>query len=145
MPGIVVGMDGSLHARHALDWAMREAAMRHVALTVLAVNPAMASPWTGNPLAVPNDEQTERQVRGAAQEAIAKSASELGEAQPASVTVAAFAGFPAQALIDASKSADLIVIGSRGTGGFATLRLGSISSQVVHHAACPVVIVPSDR
>jgi nucleotide-binding universal stress UspA family protein len=145
MPGIVVGMDGSLHARHALDWGMREAAMRHVALTVLAINPAMASPWTGNPLSVPNDAQTEQQVRAAAQEAIAKSASEIGEAQPASVAVAAFSGYPAQALIDASKSADLIVIGSRGTGGFATLRLGSISSQVVHHAACPVVIVPSDR
>jgi nucleotide-binding universal stress UspA family protein len=145
MPGIVVGMDGSLHARHALDWAMREAAMRHVALTVMAVNPAMASPWTGNPLKVPNDAQTELQVRGAAQDAIAKSASELGEAQPASVTVAAFSGFPAQALIEASRSADLIVLGSRGTGGFETLRLGSISNQVVHHAACPVVIVPSDR
>ena len=145
MPGIVVGMDGSLHARQALDWAMREAAMRHAPLTVLAVNPAMASPWTGNPLTVPNDAQTEREVREAALEAVAKSASEVGEPQPASVTVAAFSGFPAQALIDASKSADLIVIGSRGTGGFTTLRLGSISSQVVHHAVCPVVIVPSDR
>jgi nucleotide-binding universal stress UspA family protein len=145
MAGIVVGMDGSLHARNALDWAMREAAIRHAALTVLAVNPAMASPWSGNPLTVPNDAQTELQVRAAAQEAIAKSASEIGEAQPTSITVAAFSGFPAQALIEASRSADLIVMGSRGTGGFNTLRLGSISSQVVHHAACPVVIVPSDR
>jgi nucleotide-binding universal stress UspA family protein len=145
MPGIVVGMDGSLHARQALDWAMREAAMRHAALTVLAVNPAMASPWTGNPLAAPNDAQVVAQVREAAQEAVAKSASEIGEAQPASVAVAVFSGFPAKALIEASHGADLIVIGSRGTGGFESLLLGSISGQVVHHAACPVVIVPSDR
>jgi nucleotide-binding universal stress UspA family protein len=145
MAGIVVGMDGSLHARHALDWAMREAAMRHVALTVLAVSPAMVSPWTGNTMTMPNDAQTVRQVREAAREAIAKSASEIGEAQPASVAVTAFSGLPAQALIEASRSADLIVIGSRGTGGFDSLRLGSISNQVVHHGACPVVIVPSDR
>jgi nucleotide-binding universal stress UspA family protein len=145
MPGIVVGMDGSLHARHALDWAMREAAMRHAALTVLAVNPVMASPWTGNPLTVPNDAQIVAQVREAAQEAVAKSAGEIGEAQPASVAVAVFSGFPAKALIEGSRNADLIVIGSRGTGGFESLLLGSISGQVVHHAACPVVIVPSDR
>jgi nucleotide-binding universal stress UspA family protein len=137
-------MDGSLHARQALDWAMREAAMRHAALTVLAVNPAMASPWTGNPLTVPNDTQIVDQVRAAAQEAVAKSAGELGEAQPDSVAVAVFSGFPAKALIEASRNAELLVIGSRGTGGFESLLLGSISGQVVHHAACPVVIVPSD-
>ena len=145
MPGIVVGMDGSLHARHALDWAMREAAMRHAALTVLAVNPVMASPWTGNPFPTSSDADAEDRVREAAHEAVAKSAGELGEAQPASVTVAVFSGFPATALIEGSPSADLIVIGSRGTGGFESLLLGSISGQVVHHAACPVVIVPSDR
>ncbi|HMG65886.1 MAG TPA: universal stress protein [Streptosporangiaceae bacterium] len=145
MPGIVVGMDGSLHARQAPDWAMREAAMRQAALTVLAVNPVMASPWTGNPLAAPNDAQIVAQVREAAQEAVAKSASEIGEARPASVAVAVLSGFPAKALIEASHSADLIVIGSRGTGGFESLLLGSISGQVVQHAACPVVIVPSDR
>jgi nucleotide-binding universal stress UspA family protein len=96
MPGIVVGMDGSLHARHALDWAMREAALRHATLTVLAVNPVMASPWTGNPLTAPNGTQIEDQVREAAREAVAKSASELGEAQPTSVAVAVFSDFPGQ-------------------------------------------------
>jgi nucleotide-binding universal stress UspA family protein len=144
MPGIVVGVDGSVHARRALDWAMREAATRHVALTVLAVNPAMASPWTRNPLAVPAGKETLLEMRQAVEEAIAKSASEMGEAQPAAVTVTVFSGFPAQALIKASGDADLIVIGSRGAGGFESLLLGSISSQVVHHTACPVVIVPSD-
>jgi len=57
------------------------------------------------------------------------------------VTVRAVSGIPAQELINASHDADLLVVGSRGGGGFAGLRMGSVSSQVVHHAACPVVVV----
>ena len=121
--------------------------MRHVALTVLAVNPAMASPWTGNPLTVPNDAETVRQVREAAHEAIAKAAADVGEAQPVSVAVTAFSGFPAQALIEASRSADLIVIGSRGLRGLKSKLLGSTSAHVLHHALRPVVVVrhPDDH
>lgn len=66
----------------------------------------------------------------------------MGESRPASVTVPAGNGFPAQELIDASRDADLLVVESRGTGGFARLLMGSISNQVVHHAYCPMVVVP---
>jgi nucleotide-binding universal stress UspA family protein len=145
MAGIVVGVDGSEHAHRALDWAMREAAARHVDLTVLTVVPAQASPWTGHPLTVPDGDAAVERAREAIQEAVTKSASELGDSQPASVTVNAFAGFPARSLIEASQTADLVVVGSRGAGGFATLLLGSTSQQVSHHSACPVVIVPSHR
>jgi len=145
MSGIVVGVDESVHARQALDWAMREAATRNTSLTVLTVVPAMASPFTGHPLSVPNVDEVMRSARQAAEEAVAKSAGEIGEAQPTSVEVKVFAGFPAQSLIDASAGAELVVVGSRGAGGFAELLLGSVSSQLVHHAGCPVVIVPSGR
>lgn len=145
MPGIVVGVDGSAHARHALDWAMREAAMRQVPLTVLTINPAMHSPWTGNRLTMPGEAEAIRQAREAVEAAVAQSSADLGAERPVSATVTVISGFPANSLIDASRDADLIVIGSRGTGGFPALLLGSISSQVVHHAECPVVIVPSDR
>jgi nucleotide-binding universal stress UspA family protein len=143
MPGIVVGIDESVHSHQALDWAMREAALRSTTLTVLTVIPAMASPWTGHQLAVPDEVEMTKRARQAVDEAVAKSTGELGDSKPTQVTVRVFAGYPARALVDASKDADLVVVGSRGGGGFATLLLGSVSSQVAHHAACPVVIVPA--
>jgi nucleotide-binding universal stress UspA family protein len=145
MPGIVVGVDGSTHARAVLDWAMREAATRHDVLTVLAVSPAEASPWTHRPLTMPAEGTVVTEARQAVEKVVSEVAGEIGAAQPESVTVKAFSGFPARALIDASRAADLIVIGSRGAGGFETLLTGSISSQVVRHAACPAVVVPVGR
>jgi nucleotide-binding universal stress UspA family protein len=145
MSGIIVGVDQSVHGRKALDWAMREAGLRQSALGVLTVIPAMASPWTGNPLSVPNADHEIEEARRAVEEAVAKSTSELTGPKPPSVTVKVFTGFPSQALVDASGEAELVVVGSRGTGGFSSLMLGSVSSQVAHHAGCPVVIVPSDK
>lgn len=81
----------------------------------------------------------------AADELTHKVVSQLGEARPDSVTVRAISGYPAEELIEQSRDADLVVVGSRGAGGFAKLMLGSISSQVVEHAHCPVVVVASDR
>ena len=69
----------------------------------------------------------------------------LGETRPPSITIKAVNGFPVEVLIDAGKDADMIVLGSRGTGGFARLMLGSTASQVAHHAKCPVLIVPAEE
>lgn len=145
MPGIVVGMDNSAHAQQALDWAMREAGMRQAALTVMSVIPAMASPWTGNPLTVPDADAAVQYASQAVEEAIAKASSNITGPQPPSVSVKVVTGFPAQSLVEAARDAELVVVGSRGSGGFATALVGSVSNQVAHHATCPVVIVPSDR
>jgi nucleotide-binding universal stress UspA family protein len=123
---------------------MKEAAVRHAALTVLTVHEVAASYWN-NPILYPADQPMQEKARQAAEEAVAKVTSQLGESQPESVTVRAVSGFAAQELIDASNDADLLVVGSRGAGGFARLMMGSISSKVVHHAACPVVTVPGTR
>jgi nucleotide-binding universal stress UspA family protein len=121
---------------------MREAALRQVPLTVLAVHEVMASYWTGNPLPVPGDAPELEKTRMAAEQVVAEAAQGLGGDRP-QVTVTAINGFAAKALIDASADSDLVVVGNRGGGGFPRLSLGAVASQVVHHAHCPVVVVPS--
>ena len=56
MPGIVVGVDGSANARFALEWAIKEGAIKNAPVTVVTVNEVAASFWTGNPITVPADE-----------------------------------------------------------------------------------------
>jgi nucleotide-binding universal stress UspA family protein len=145
MPGITVGIDGSDNAHHALTWAMKEAAQRDVPLTVLTVHETIQGYWSHQPLTFSGDAQRVEDARQAAEEAVAQVARETGEDKQPKVTVHAINGFAAQALIDASADADLVVVGTRGGGGFPHLALGGVSSQVVHHARCPVVVVPYAR
>ncbi len=144
MSGITVGIDGSAHSTRALEWAIKEAAIRHAPVTVLTVHTVPMSGWTGNPITLPQDAEDQEKAQRAAEEMTLKATSQLDGAQPSSVTVRAISGFPVQELIEASRTADLMVVGSRGAGGFARLMIGSVSSQVVHHAHCPVVVVPSE-
>jgi len=136
-------VDGSHHAQPALDWAAKEAGIRHAPLTVLTVHEVASNHWTGNPVILPEDEAQRDEAQKLAEAAAAKATEGLGDAKPSSVTVRAISGLAARELINASRDADLVVVGSRGGGGFATLMLGSVSSQVVHHATCPVVVIPS--
>jgi nucleotide-binding universal stress UspA family protein len=140
--GIVVGVDGSANSEQALHWAMEEAAAHNAPLTIIAVHPVMKSYWTGRPVSLEVDHPALEHTREAVEKLTQEAASRLGDARPASVNVRVFDGFPAEELIEASHDADVIVVGSRGGGGFARLLLGSVSSQVVQHAACPVVVVP---
>jgi nucleotide-binding universal stress UspA family protein len=143
MPGIIVGIDGSSHSQLALDWAMREAVLRREPLSVLTVVQLSAAGWHGMVVS-PSSQEVVAEARELAREAAAKAAARFGEAAPPS-RVQAVVGSPAEVLIDASQDADLLVLGSRGTGGFTRLTMGSVSTQVSYHAHCPVVIVPGDR
>ena len=67
------------------------------------------------------------------------------ESRPSSVTVRAVTGLPAEALLEAAADADMLVVGSRGAGGFKRLLMGSVSTQVTHHAHCPVVVIPAEN
>jgi nucleotide-binding universal stress UspA family protein len=145
MSGIIAGIDGSAHSARVIEWAVKEAALQNAALTVITVHSVPANPWTGNPTVLAGETAELEHIRETAEELTQKVMSQLGESRPASVTVRAVAGYPAKELIDASGDADLLVVGSRGAGGFARLLQGSVSSQVVQHARCPVVVVPGEN
>lgn len=141
MPGILVGVDGSGHSQQALEWAAKHAALEHVPLTVLTVHELVQSPFTGNPVADAQDRPEVAHARKSVQEAVDKVVAALGDTRPESVSVRVMAGYPAACIIEASKDADLVVVGSRGIGGFAGLMTGSVTTKVVNHAESPVVIV----
>jgi nucleotide-binding universal stress UspA family protein len=141
MSGIVVGIDSSSHSMTALEWAMREAAVHGEPLTVVTVEVVVASGWGGSQVYGADFELRDK-AQKAAEEAVAAIKTKLGDAAPASVTVKALIGQPAEQMLEAAKEADHLILGRRGTGGFSRLTLGSVSSQVAHHASCPVTIVP---
>ena len=145
MSGILVGVDGSDRSRHALEWAVDEAAARNAPLTVLTVCQAYPGIW-----GAPGDYLKDQDHRMQAEEAV-RSETDLvlqkvgDDAQPASVAVRAVIGLPAEELLRAAAAADLVVVGARGVGGFQRLPMGSVSTTVSLHAPCPVVVVPSDE
>jgi nucleotide-binding universal stress UspA family protein len=141
MPGILVGIDGSDHSRKALEWAVHEAGVRGTSLTVLAVHQVAANHWTGDPETYASDAPETDMVRQAAEDAVQKAVSQVGEPAPTSVTVRAVTGVAAHELVAASADADLVVVGSRGGGGFGRMVLGSVSHQVASHAQSPVVVI----
>jgi nucleotide-binding universal stress UspA family protein len=143
MSGIFVGVDGSDHSRLALGWALREAVRHQMPLTVISVHPKPVRPATDIYWAVPDlptDPRDEEVERSALRQFVDKVASETGETLP-DISLVVATGDPAEELIKASRDADLLVVGSRGIGGFAKLLLGSVSSKVAHHAASPVMVI----
>lgn len=139
-PGrIVVGVDGSDTARRALAWAAEEARVRGAQLEVVHT---WQIPYAGGypyALGAPDLDQIEQAARALLDEMVdALDESQLVE--PAERNAAS--GDPAAVLLDVAQAADLLVLGSRGVGGFTGLLLGSTAHHVVHHATCPVVVVP---
>jgi nucleotide-binding universal stress UspA family protein len=143
MPGILVGIDGSGHSQRALEWAMKEAALRHVPLTVLTVHEAITG-YYGGVATYPDDTARTEHAQVAAQTETDKVLAGLDGPHPESVTVKAVHGFPVDELIGAGKDADMIVVGSRGAGGFTRLMMGSVAEQVARHASRPVLVVPHE-
>jgi len=137
MPGIIVGIDGSVYSRRALEWAISEAAIRRMPLTVLTVQQAIAEHWT-------RDADLAEHASKAAQEETDSVLDKLdAEPRPPSVSVQAVVGLPAEEILSAAQGADMIVVGSRGAGGYKKLLMGSVSLQVTYHARCPVVVIPA--
>jgi len=165
MGDIVVGVDDSSGARKALAWAVAEARLRGAALQVAHAH--TREQWAGPlyfasqhaPGAAPArsiSEPSSPELGGVlqAQEAMREAAlgrahelvdallDEVGAAGVEVRTTVVQDRHPADALIELSSGADLLVVGSRGRGGFHGLIIGSVTHALVLHAACPVVVVP---
>ncbi len=135
-PQIVVGIDGSDHSLAALDVAVREARLRGARLEVVHAWTATAV-FAGMEVAPP----PRSEFRAAANQLLDQVVRDIPD--DVEVVCRALEGGVASTLIDASHDADLLVVGSRGRGGFAGLVLGSTSHQVTAHADCPVLVVPA--
>ena len=142
MAGIIVGVDGSDHSRHALEWAMKEAALRDAPLTVMTVH-ALIRGYFGGSVEFPTDHDLAEKAGQVVQAEVDAAANDLGDSAPASVTVRVTSGSVVEELVNAAKDADMLVVGSRGAGGFSRLIMGSVSSLVTQHATCPVVVIPT--
>lgn len=122
---------------------MKEAAVRGVPLTVMTVHQLIKG-YFGGMVHYPDDHVLAEKASQLVQAEVDKTLDESGEPRPESVTVRALSGSVVEELVNAGKDADMLVVGSRGAGGFARLTVGSVSSLVAQHATCPVVIIPSE-
>jgi nucleotide-binding universal stress UspA family protein len=141
---IVVGVDGSEASAAALRWAFDEAIRSQADLEVVSAwnYPVGSEPFVlGGPMVV------ESAVAGTT-ETVHRMVREVRDSRPdADVVVREMpmSGPAAAALLRRAEDADMLVVGSRGRGGFRALLLGSVSQHCVTHAPCPVVVVHPDR
>lgn len=134
MGAIVVGVDDSAGAKEALRFALEEARVRRVGLRAVHALGSLGSYY----LTAVDVGVVHRAAEEMIENAIREVPSEDGSAE---IERGVVEGAPATVLVEESRGADLLVVGSRGHGGFVGLLLGSVSQQCAHHAECPVVIV----
>jgi nucleotide-binding universal stress UspA family protein len=133
---IVVGVDGSPASLGALTWAVRQASLTGAVVEAVTAWQLPAT-YGGYPILAGTDWQADAQ---SVQDIAVKEA--LGD-EATSLVRRVDQGHTVRVLLDASADADLLVVGSRGHGGFTGMLLGSVSENVVAHAPCAVVVVKS--
>lgn len=147
IPGIVVGIDGSADGEAALRWAVADAMLSHQKITLAHVVSPLVGGYSGVGMSTPvwpEDLNDWRQDRG--KQLLANAvhlARSLTDGELEIETVMPF-GAIVRALVELSARTDMLVLGSRGLGTFNRALLGSVSTALVHHAHCPVVLVPAD-
>ena len=135
---IVVGVDGSVPSKAALAWAVKQA--RLTGATVEAVIAWELPATYGYPVPVPVPSDID--YDGLAAEVLAGAIAEVSSpGEPVKIRSTVAEGNAAGVLLDASAGAELLVVGSRGHGGFVEALLGSVGQHCVHHATCPVVVI----
>lgn len=136
---VVVGIDGSAQSKQALRWAASMAGASGARVETIAV---WQYPTSYGWVAVPDDWNPGLDM----EKALAATVDEVfGADRPAGLRLTVVEGYPTTVLLEASKGARMLVVGSRGHGGFAGLLLGSVSAAVAEHASCPVLVVHGDH
>jgi nucleotide-binding universal stress UspA family protein len=138
---VIAATDGSQESMRAVEWAAREATLRKATLRIvaIAVLPQRMIPSPATPEAVAG--MIERSMR----RALAAAAQEVATLEPdLAIETQLLDGAPAQVLVEAAAEASMLVLGSRGAGGFSAMILGSVSRYVATHAAVPVVVARED-
>ena len=144
--GVVVAVDGSPSSQVAVRWAARDAAMRHVALTVVHVAPSLAAPasmWGWPADRIPEEvlEIQENEARRVITEAINVAKDDGAGGDRPEIDSELFFGSPVPTLVDLSKEAQMVVVGCRGRTGRHRRLLGSVSTGLIHHAHRPVAVI----
>lgn len=148
MGRIVVGVDGSASSRAALRFALEEAQLRGATLVAVSAWRLPLSEVPGPfllelpPTPMPALDELQADLGSRVEATLDAALRDTAGAEPAvRIERVVVEDAAAHALIDAARGADMLVVGSRGHGGFPGLLLGSVSGQCVHHAPCPVVVV----
>jgi nucleotide-binding universal stress UspA family protein len=145
---IVVGTDGSPASGPAVRFALRESQLRGTGLRAVCAYD-FTTRYSGFEWpAASGFHDLDTQLRDTTLEAVTKALEEAREqvgGAPVEVETRVEKGRPSQVLLDASEDACLLVVGSRGSGAWGRLTLGSTSTEVVHHAHLPVVVVPGGQ
>ncbi|MFJ1973861.1 universal stress protein [Streptomyces sp. NPDC087903] len=132
---VLAGVDGSAHSSVAADWAAREAALRGVPLRLIHASPPL--PGTAVPLPAVD------RLRHMGERILQRAVADLSEHYPdLEIRGEQADDAPASALLAAARTAGLLVVGTRGTGGFGGLAVGSVALRMAMAAPCPVVLVP---
>ena len=143
--GILVAVDGSAESDAAVRWATYEAVIRDEHVTLMHVVPPVVVSWPVAPVQATITEWQEDNARHVIEQAQKTFRASLGESEPPALhTDVRYSGI-VTTLVNASKEAQMIVVGSRGMGALGRLVLGSVSSGLVHHAHCPVAVVHADE
>jgi nucleotide-binding universal stress UspA family protein len=138
----VVGVDGSEESREALRWAADQAVSQGARLEVVCPwdlpFSGLATSYSPEPVGLPNPQEIARRAGTALDQTVREV---LGDDLPLDVEQVVEQGDPAAVLLRRSEGADMLVVGSRGHGGFNRLLVGSVSEKCVRHATCSVIVI----
>ena len=139
MTRIVVGIDGSPAAEKALAFALEEARLRKLPLRIVCAWEIAPINYAGAALRPSPDLAQVAELH--ADEVLARAIETIGNEPGVEIETVAAPGHPPAVLVEQSEDATLLVVGTRGRGGFASLVLGSVSQAIAHQALCPLAIV----